>query len=80
MAHQAYYSLIGRDYEWELMPLALDQKVGRRRLESAGVGPAHREDPPRSPLPQTSRLQSQQVTDIGPPVADEAVFSRGRRS
>ena len=28
VAHQAYYSLIGRDYEWELMPLALDQGVG----------------------------------------------------
>src|SRR3954454_11420890 len=28
VAHQAYYSLIGRDYEWELMPLALDQEVG----------------------------------------------------
>lgn len=27
-AHQAYYSLIGREYEWELMPLAIDQKVG----------------------------------------------------
>jgi aryl-alcohol dehydrogenase-like predicted oxidoreductase len=28
VAHQAYYSLVGRDYEWELMPLGLDQKVG----------------------------------------------------
>lgn len=28
IAHQAYYSLIGRDYEWELMPLALDQNIG----------------------------------------------------
>jgi aryl-alcohol dehydrogenase-like predicted oxidoreductase len=28
VAHQAYYSLVGREYEWELMPLALDQKVG----------------------------------------------------
>ena len=28
VAHQAYYSLIGREYEWELMPLALDQRVG----------------------------------------------------
>jgi aryl-alcohol dehydrogenase-like predicted oxidoreductase len=27
-AHQAYYSLLARDYEWELMPLAMDQKVG----------------------------------------------------
>lgn len=28
VAHQAFYSLVGREYEWELMPLALDQKVG----------------------------------------------------
>ncbi|WP_342358962.1 aldo/keto reductase [Terrarubrum flagellatum] len=28
VAHQIYYSLAARDYEWELMPLALDQKVG----------------------------------------------------
>jgi aryl-alcohol dehydrogenase-like predicted oxidoreductase len=26
--HQAYYSLASREYEWELMPLALDQHVG----------------------------------------------------
>src|ERR1700728_1215544 len=28
VAHQAYYSLVGRDYEWELMPLGIDQGVG----------------------------------------------------
>lgn len=28
IAHQAYYSLLDRDYEWELMPLALEQGVG----------------------------------------------------
>jgi aryl-alcohol dehydrogenase-like predicted oxidoreductase len=28
VGHQAYYSLIAREYEWELMPLALDQNVG----------------------------------------------------
>ena len=28
VAHQAYYSLLNRDYEWELMPLARDQGVG----------------------------------------------------
>jgi aryl-alcohol dehydrogenase-like predicted oxidoreductase len=27
IAHQAHYSLLRREYEWELMPLALDQKV-----------------------------------------------------
>jgi aryl-alcohol dehydrogenase-like predicted oxidoreductase len=28
VVHQAYYSLAARDYEWELMPLAIDQRVG----------------------------------------------------
>lgn len=28
VAHQVYYSLASREYEWELMPLGLDQKVG----------------------------------------------------
>ncbi|UKB85776.1 aldo/keto reductase [Chryseobacterium sp. MEBOG06] len=28
IAHQVYYALTNRDYEWELMPLAEDQKVG----------------------------------------------------
>jgi aryl-alcohol dehydrogenase-like predicted oxidoreductase len=28
VAHQAYYSLLNRDFEWELMPLGIDQHVG----------------------------------------------------
>jgi len=28
VVHQAYYSLAARDFEWELMPLAIDQRVG----------------------------------------------------
>lgn len=28
VAHQVYYSLVNREYEWELMPLGLDQNVG----------------------------------------------------
>ena len=28
IAHQAHYSLAAREFEWELMPLAIDQKVG----------------------------------------------------
>jgi len=46
VAHQAYYSLIGRDFEWELMPLALDQKVGtiaRRRLRRSDRGADEKE-------------------------------------
>jgi aryl-alcohol dehydrogenase-like predicted oxidoreductase len=38
VANQAYYSLIGRDYEWELMPLGLDQGSGRwSGVRSAGA-------------------------------------------
>lgn len=28
VGHQAYYSLVNRDFEWELMPLGIDQGVG----------------------------------------------------
>lgn len=37
-AYQGYYSLIGRDYEWELMPLALDQGVGTMVWSPLGWG------------------------------------------
>ncbi len=54
VGHQVYYSLVGRDYEWELMPLALDQGVGALSLEPARLGPPHRQNPPRhSPSPPT---------------------------
>src|SRR5690349_21306411 len=38
VGHQAYYSLVGRDYEWELMPLALDQGVGALVWSPLGWG------------------------------------------
>lgn len=36
--YQGYYSLIGRDYEWELMPLALDQNLGLMVWSPLGWG------------------------------------------
>ena len=74
VAHQAYYSLIGRDYEWELMPLALDQKVGAVVWSPLGWGRLTGKIRRGQPLPETSRLQSKLVTDIGPPVADEYLY------
>lgn len=38
VAYQGYYSLIGRDYEWELMPLALDQGLGTMVWSPLGWG------------------------------------------
>jgi aryl-alcohol dehydrogenase-like predicted oxidoreductase len=75
VAHQAYYSLIGRDYEWELMPLGLDQKVGAVVWSPLGWGRLTGKLRRGQPLPETSRLQSQSVVDAGPPVADEYLFN-----
>ena len=74
VAHQAYYSLIGRDYEWELMPLALDQKVGAVIWSPLGWGRLTGKVRRGQPLPPTSRLRTKVVIDIGPPVEDEYVY------
>lgn len=71
-AHQAYYSLIGRDYEWELMPLALDQGVGTAVWSPLGWGRLTGKIRRNQPLPAQSRLHK--TAEIGPPVPDELVY------
>lgn len=73
VAHQAYYSLVGRDYEWELMPLALDQQVGTVVWSPLGWGRLTGHVRRGQPLPDTSRLHSSLVRDVGPPVPAEYV-------
>lgn len=75
VAHQAYYSLVGRDYEWELMPLGLDQKVGAVVWSPLGWGRLTGKIRRGQPLPQTSRLQSQVANDAGPQIPDEYLFN-----
>jgi aryl-alcohol dehydrogenase-like predicted oxidoreductase len=74
VAHQAYYSLIGRDYEWELMPLALDQKVGAVIWSPLGWGRLTGKIRRGQPLPKVSRLQSPAMTGRGPQVPDEYLY------
>jgi aryl-alcohol dehydrogenase-like predicted oxidoreductase len=74
VAHQAYYSLIGRDYEWELMPLALDQKVGAMVWSPLGWGRLTGRIRRGQPLPKVSRLQSRLAVDKGPPIPDEHLY------
>lgn len=74
VAHQAYYSLVGRDYEWELMPLAIDQKIGTVIWSPLGWGKLGGKLRRGQPLPETTRLQSQLSNDKGPPVPNEHVF------
>ena len=75
VAHQAYYSLIGRHYEWELMPLALDQKVGAVVWSPLGWARLTGKIRRSQPLPPDSRLQSQFNRDIGPQVSNEYLYA-----
>lgn len=56
VAHQAYYSLASREFEWELMPLALDQKVGTVVWSPLAGGALSGKMRRGKPLPAGSRL------------------------
>lgn len=56
VGHQAYYSLIGREYEWELMPLALDQNVGTIVWSPLAGGRLSGKFRREQPLPAESRI------------------------
>jgi aryl-alcohol dehydrogenase-like predicted oxidoreductase len=72
VANQVYYSLVGRDYEWELMPLARDQGVGGIVWSPLGWGRLTGKIRRGQPLPSESRLH--ESAEFGPPVADEHLF------
>jgi aryl-alcohol dehydrogenase-like predicted oxidoreductase len=68
VAHQVYYSLLHREYEWELMPLGLDQHVGAivwSPLSAGMLGGKYRRS---QPYPQDSR-----VAQGGSPVPEAVV-------
>ncbi|MDQ3290813.1 MAG: aldo/keto reductase [Bacteroidota bacterium] len=73
VAHQVYYSLANRDYEWELMPLGIDQKVGSliwSPLAAGRLGGKYRRN---QPLPQDSRV-AQGGSPVPEAVVNEEVF------
>jgi aryl-alcohol dehydrogenase-like predicted oxidoreductase len=74
IAHQAYYSLIGREYEWELMPLSLDQKVGTVVWSPLGWGRLTGKVRRGQPLPEVSRQRSALSTEMGPKVTDDYLY------
>jgi aryl-alcohol dehydrogenase-like predicted oxidoreductase len=73
VAHQVYYSLIGREYEWELMPLALDQKVGALVWSPLGWGRLTGKIRRGQPLPAESRLHK--TASAGPQVSEEHLYT-----
>ncbi len=72
VANQTYYSLVGRDYEWELMPLGIDQGIGAVVWSALGWGRLTGKLGRGRPLPEVSRLH--RTAEDGPPVADEYLF------
>jgi aryl-alcohol dehydrogenase-like predicted oxidoreductase len=72
VGHQAYYSLVGREYEWELMPLALDQGVGTLVWSPLGWGRLTGKIRRGSPIPKESRLHK--TAAEGPQVPEEYLY------
>jgi aryl-alcohol dehydrogenase-like predicted oxidoreductase len=72
VGNQAYYSLVGRDFEWELMPLGLDQGVGTLVWSPLGWGRLTGKIRRGSPIPAESRLH--QTADYGPQVPEEYLY------
>jgi aryl-alcohol dehydrogenase-like predicted oxidoreductase len=73
VAHQAYYSLIGREYEWELMPLGVAEGVGCVVWSPLGWGRLTGKIRRNQPLHKESRLHK--TADFGPPVPNEFVYN-----
>ena len=69
VAHQAYYSLIGREFEWELMPLAVDQGIGTLVWSPLGWGRLTGKFRKGIPVPENTRLKV--IPDTGPEVREE---------
>jgi len=72
VAHQVYYSMIGREYEWELMPLGADQGVGALIWSPLGWGRLTGKIRRGQPVPVLSRLHK--TSEAGPQVDTEYLY------
>lgn len=72
VAHQVYYSLVGRDYEWDLMPLGASEGVGALVWSPLGWGRLTGRIRRGVALPEDSRLH--RTAEFGPPVDDELLY------
>jgi aryl-alcohol dehydrogenase-like predicted oxidoreductase len=73
VAHQACYSLVSREFEWELMPLGLDQRVGTLVWSPLGGGKLSGKVGRQRPAPAGSRMAAQ--AGMGPYFPDERLFA-----
>jgi len=72
VGHQVYYSLLNREYEWELMPLGLDQNVAALIWSPLGWGRLTGKLRRGAPLPEITRLHK--TAAYGPQIRDEHLY------
>jgi aryl-alcohol dehydrogenase-like predicted oxidoreductase len=75
IGHQVYYSLLSREYEWELMPLAIDQGLGALIWSPLGWGRLTGKIRRETGIPKDSRLNSKVVVDAGPQIPEEHLYN-----
>lgn len=73
IAHQVYYSLANREYEWELMPLGIDQQVGAIVWSPLSAGRLGGKYGRNKPIPKEGRV-AQGGSPVPEMVVREEVF------
>jgi aryl-alcohol dehydrogenase-like predicted oxidoreductase len=72
VANQTFYSLVGRDYEWELMPLGKEEGLGAVVWSPLGWGRLTGKIRRGQPMPSVSRLPT--TAKFGPPIGEEYLY------
>jgi len=75
VAHQAYYSLVNRDFEWELMPLGLDQNIGTIVWSPLASGKLSGKYRRNKPAPADARVAQGGNPVLGTTHDDERLYS-----
>jgi aryl-alcohol dehydrogenase-like predicted oxidoreductase len=73
VAHQVFYSLLNREYEWELLPLGLDQRVGAVVWGGLASGRLSGKVRRNQPIPENSRIAK--GGSLGPEVSEDLLFN-----
>src|SRR5450631_288560 len=75
IAHQAYYSILNRDFEWELMPLGIDQQIGTIVWSPLASGKLTGKYRRNQPYPKDARVAQGGSPVIGDPTDDERLYN-----
>ena len=75
IAQQSYYSLLNRDFEWELMPLGIDQNIGTIVWSPLASGKLSGKYRRNQPSPADARVAQGGNPVLGTAADDERLFN-----